>query len=245
MVAISYDKISINAENNGPFPYTFPIDWGKICLDLPLFEDAGPVVNDLSRYHHQMTITGTPLWSHSGALTVLDFGGAVGYLQCPAANSTALNFTNEDFTLVAWVYMNIGMAGAGMIMTQGAVNVDGWEWYVFNGSINLRTNQGGSHTGIGTDGSPLTFNAWHLIGTTRVGTACQHYIDGLPVAMLAGSLTDPVSCAGGNKFLIGVQNNEITNLWDGMMGRPRVWSRDIGADSMWDIFAKERSLYGV
>jgi hypothetical protein len=224
----SYDKLSLT---------------DIIVLDLPHFEGEGLVVNDVSRYHHYMGLTNNPVWTQlvSGQ-QVLDYNGVNQYLQCPSANSINLNITSEDFTLMAWINENTGAAGE--IMVQGAVDVDGWEFYVFGNTIALRTNQLGSHTGISTIG--YTPGVWTLVAVTRHGSTGQFYINGVPVATTLGTgLIDPVSCAGGNKLLIGCQNNEITNMLNGMMSHHRIWKRALLAGEIADIFGKERALYGV
>jgi len=243
MRIISYDKLILNNSAEGPFPYTFPILWGKVELDLPHFDGVNGKVHDISCRHIDMDLTG-PTWTAlpSGE-KVLTYNGVNQYLQCPAADSTALNFTNEDFTLLAWIYGN--PAGASEIMVQGAVDVDGWEFYVFPNNIALRTNQLGSHTEISAIGFFVP-NTWQLVAVTRKGSIGQFYVNGLPVTTTLGTgLLDPVSCAGGNKFLIGVQNNEITNLWDGMMGHHRIYSRELSAFEIMAIWVEERVLYGV
>ena len=234
MIVASYDNLTINQD---------------IVLDLLHFEDTSTLVRDISRRHNNMSMVGAPVWTELASHKwVLAYDGATEYLEHPAADSTSLNFTNENFTLLAWV--NFTGFSADMVMCQGAVDVDGWDWYLFQGgagtaSINLRTNQGGAHTGMGTTGEPLTQGIWHLIATVRTGATCQHYIDGLPVAMLAGSLTDPVSVAGGNKFLVGVQNNEATNHFGGQMCHHRIWSRALAGAEIFDIFKNEHTVYGV
>ena len=225
----SYDKISLK---------------DSIYIDLPHFEGDGLVVNDISRYHHTMQLTGAPVWTRlASGQYVLDYSGVGQYLQCPAADSANLNFTVEDFTLIAWV--NGNPAGAGMVLCQGAVDVDGWEFYTFGTTVALRTNQGGAHTGISTIGT-YTPSTWQLIGVTRHGTSGQFYINGAAVNTTLGTgLSNPVSCAGGNKLLSGIQNNELTNAWLGMMGGHKIYARALLAGEMQDIYNKEKSLYGL
>jgi hypothetical protein len=213
-----------------------------------LYHVRAYAVNDAgTSYGADVTFTSLPTWTQlASGKSVLQLAGA--YLQSPAANSTALNITSEDFTLMAWV--NFSGSSADMIMCQGAVDVDGWEWYLFQGgvgtaSLNLRTNQGGAHTGMGTNGELVTLNVWHLLATVRIGATCQHYIDGLSVAMLAGSLTNPVSVAGGNKFLVGVQNDEASNKFEGKLDHPRALLRALIATEILSIWNKERVIYGV
>ncbi len=228
----SYDKLDINV---------------GIVLDLPHFEGAGLAVHDVSRYHQECALTHAPVWTQlASGIWVLAYDGANDYLQCPAAESTALNFTTEDFTLLAWVYAGPTAGAADMIMCQSQIDVCGWEFYAFHDtlSLNLRTNQAGSHTGIGAAGC-YTRSQWFLAGVTRKGATGQFYVNGNPVTTLGGGgLLGPVSAAGTQRLLIGRQW-VASNYWEGMIGRVRAWARDIGGPDMMSIWDQEHALYGV
>jgi hypothetical protein len=229
-----YEKIPLNLD---------------IGLDLPHFEDIGSKVNDISRNHIGMTLTGVPVWtelaSHKWVLTYTEVHPD--FLQCPAADSTLLDFTALDYTLLAWVYPTGG--GADLIMNKGVVDVCGWEFYLFIGgpmaTLALRHNQAGSHQGASAT-DMVTPNAWNLVTVTRSGLACQFYVNGIAVATVLdpGGMIDPVSAVA-KKFLIGIQDNELVNAWDGMMDRHRAWSRALTAAEIANIFTQERSKYGV
>lgn len=226
----------------------------QIQLALLASEYTGVLTFDKSKNHMPFTLTGTPpAWAKTAqGMPYLSLNGAADYLQCPAASSSAVNFTSSDFTLLAWIYST--GTSSDMIMCQGAVDVDGWEWYIFQGgvgtaSINLRTNQAAAHTGTGTATEILTLDRWHQLVTVRWGIWCQHYIDGVAVPMLVGSLTNPVSVAAGNKLLIGVQNNEVANHFQGYIGAgscgPRIWSRALSPFEIKALFESERAWFGV
>lgn len=251
MPVISYDKLPINVNVSGSFPYTFPIIFNnQICLDLPHFESAGLLVHDLSIYRMNCALTGVPVWTGplpTGEWCLTYTEVHPDYLQCPAADSTPLDFTASDYTLMAWIYPTGG--GADLIMNKGAVDVSGWEFYLFIGgpmaTLALRHNQAGSHQGASAT-DMVTPNIWNLVAVTRSGLACQFYVNGLPVATVLdpGGMIDPVSAVA-KKFLIGIQDNELTNAWDGMMDRHRAWSRALTASEMANIFTQERTKYGV
>jgi len=229
-VKIAYDKTGIGYQ---------------MLVDLPFTEMSGLVTYDRAKAHHELTLTGGAAWaSLPGGAPYLDLSGGSKYLQCPGAESADVNFTNGDFTFLAWVYNN-ALGGAQEIVCQGAVDVDGFEFYMFPGvnTLALRTSQLGSHTGISAVGAFIP-SQWHLAGVTRHGASGQFYING-DVADTIGTLIDPVSCAGGNKLLVGIQNNEITNGWDGYMGQLRIWGRELNAMEMKTIFQLEHSHYGV
>ncbi|MBA7681802.1 hypothetical protein ES703_90142 [subsurface metagenome] len=231
---IGYDKYSINHQ---------------LLLGLTFEEMTGILTHDRAKRYHPFTLTGTlvaPWGQMPSGLPHIRLDGAADYLQCPAALSADLNFTSEDFTLLAWVFNN-GPSGSDMIMCQGHYEVDGFEFYVAdNLNIALRTNQTpAAHTGINAVGA-FTPSEWQLIGVTRHGTSGQFYVQGVPVdTLLNGGLTDPTDVAGGNKLLIGVQDGEISNFWEGDITLPRIWNRQLSAEEMLQIFSIERHWFNV
>lgn len=236
-----YDKLELNK---------------NIVLDLAMFEGAGiagAVVHDLGRHHHDLVLTGTPIWTQlPSRYSALEYGGDASgdFLQCPAALSTELNITSEDFTILTWVYSDPAATNADMIICQNQVDVCGWEFYVWldpaDMTIALRTNQGGSHTGISAIGAFLQ-GQWTLVGVDRQGAWGQFYVNGLPVVTtLNGGLLDPVSAAGTRKLLVGIQWNEVANTWEGMIARVRVWkNRMLDVAAHLSVWENERAFYGV
>jgi hypothetical protein len=225
------------------------LSWNQnLVFCSPDFEGTGTRVRDISRYHHVMTITGAPTWTAlPSGRQVLSYGGLADYLQCPAADSVALNFVAEDWTMLAWIKGSVAAGSADMIFCQGAVDVCGWEYYIFwdNGTIALRTNQAGAHTGISAVGAVVT-DVWALVGVTRQGAAGQFYVNGAPVTtILNGGLTNPVSAAGGRKFFIGVGTTEVANHWNGYIGEKRIYSRALTAAEMALLFIQSKGDYGL
>ncbi len=210
---ISYDKKAINH---------------NILLDMTLDEysvGAAPVTSDKSRVHHPFTLNGGAWNSLANGLPYLLLNSAnPDFIECPAALSADVNFTTEDFTLMACV--NGTTPAASMILNQGVVDVDGWEFFVFNNNISFRLNQGGAHTDISAVNA-FTQSVPQIVAVVRSGATGQIYVNGLPVTT-AGALTDAVSCAGGNKLLVGVQDNETTNGWNGIIYggdcSPKIWN---------------------
>jgi len=167
-------------------------------------------------------------------------------LECPAADSADLDFTNEDFTLIAWVY-NVGPGGSDMIMCQNVVDGCGWEFYVadtaYGGTLALRTNQAGSRTSISALGAFIS-STWVLIGVTREGATGQFYVQGQPVDT-SGGLLDPVSCAGAQPLRIGCRCGILGNFWAGNIAFPRIWDRKLSESGFEQIFEVERHWFGL
>lgn len=165
------------------------------------------------------------------------------YVQCPAATSRQLNFTSESFTLLAWCRGTL--AAACYIMGQGDTDHDGWGFFVWVNNLSFRLNQALGHTDISAVNG-FASGAWQLVGVTRNGNTGQFYTNGAPVVTIGGGgLVDAVSVAGGNKFLIGIDDNELTGTWPGSMGWHRVWNYELTPDEMARIWVAERGFFGV
>ncbi len=225
------------------------LPWNQgLVLNIPNMEGTGSLIRDTSKYHHDLTVSGAPAWTQLASRKwVLNYGGAADYLQAPAADTVALNFTSEDWTMLAWIKGAVTAGSSDMIMCQGAVDVCGWEFYIFwdAGTIALRTNQAAAHTGISAIGAVVQ-DAWYLVGVTRHGAAGQFYVNGLPVATtLNGGLADPVSPAGTRKLLIGVGTTEVANFWDGFLGMRCIYNRAVTAAEMALLYLQSKGDYGL
>ncbi len=232
---ISYDKKPINQ---------------NILVDMCLDEYGGPNTrtNDKAKAHHPFTLSGCVWGSLVNVLPYLTLNPAIpDFVQCPGGVSTDVNFTSEDFTLFACV--NGNPAGAGLILDQGRVDVDGWQWFVFGNNISLRTNQLGAHTEIAAVGA-FTPSVNQIVAVTRQGGSGQFYVNGLSVVTTLGAgLNNAVSAAGGRKLLVGVQENEITNGWRGRIYgsecSPKIWNRALTAAEILEITNSIRHWLGV
>ncbi len=209
-MSCSYDKKPINQ---------------NILVDMCLDEYSTPpcVTSDKAKGHHPFALTGA--WgSLANGLPYVTLNPAIpNFIQCPAALSADVNITTENLTLFACV--NGTSDAARHIMNQGVVDVDGWQWFVFGNNISFRLNRGGAHSdisavGVFTDSVPL------ILHVTRAGAVGQFFVNGLPVTTI-GTLVNAVSCAGGNKLLVGVQNDEATQAWNGIIYggecAPKIW----------------------
>lgn len=235
-MSIGYDKYSINHQ---------------LLVNMALEEasvGAGPLTHDLAKPHHTFTLTGGSWNNLVSGLLYLDLNGAGDYLQCPAADSADINFTTEDISIVMWINTP-GSATVQILMCQGHTDVDGWNFFVFTTNLSFRLNQGGAHTDISAVAA-LTYNAWQMVAVTRNGASGQFYVNGVPVATLLGTgLTDAVSCAAGNKLLVGTDDGEATYFLEGYIAGsgigPRIWNRELSTTEIARIFATERHWFGI
>jgi hypothetical protein len=203
---------------------------------------------DRSKAHHPFHLTGCTWGAVASGLPYLLMDGATEFVECHAADSVDLNFTTQDITMVVWIYDHMS-GGVQEILNQGVVNVDGWQFFTFGTNLSFRLNQAAGHTDISAVAA-YSANTWTCVGVTRTGNTGQFYVNGVPVTTIGGgTLVDAVSCAGGNKLLLGVKDSEGSEHWNGMIAGgtcgPRIWNRSLTSAEMAALFMSERNWLGV
>lgn len=234
----SYDKLALNS---------------GIVLDLPHFEGDKGLVRDISKYHHNCSIVGGVSWATSPGC--LEYDGATGYMESPGADTEALDFMGDDYSICCWInWEDTGIAGE-IVAGRYNLNNNGWELYLaWDGAVNSLTLR---HSHAGTLVPPITGNprsacysvgwtrgVWCLLGVVRTGGGeAQHYRNGIALTMVTSGLVDPESCA--EDLTIGVRYTKNATFYKGKMSQVRVWDRKLTAGEILDIFQSERVLYGV
>ena len=223
----------------------------QTILDIPMYEGIGTLSHDIARppataLDHTMTLTGPPTWAAwpLSNLPILSFNPAIpDFMELAAASSTDLDFQVGAFSAIMWVYLDA--LASRYLMCKGT-NVIGWYWYVdANGAIHLVTSQAGptQQDTFSADGD-LAITTWTMLGLTRVGADVILYKNGKPLDITADTHVNPASAAA-LKFLVGVDNTEAANMWDGYLWRPIVFGRQINQLEMEAVFEMTRGLFGV
>ncbi|MDD5060869.1 MAG: hypothetical protein PHN44_01115 [Candidatus Marinimicrobia bacterium] len=224
-------------------------DLYKLKQNLIISNNDTPVppayLQDGSRYRMAGTFNSitqarlaTGVWTHAFN------SGSPSFIEFAAADSRQCNFTSEDFTVALWALS--GSFGAAMyFIGQGVTDTDGWGFFIFMNTLSFRLNQAAGHTDISAVDA-FRFGRWQLIGVTRAGNTGQFYVNGAPVTTIGGGgLVDAVSCNGGNKVLIGINDNEATNAWDGSLVGYGIIEKSLSAGEMAKMFENERRYFGV
>lgn len=211
----------------------------------PVDAPAPPaVLYDKSRYGMIGTLTAVTQARLSTGLWYQIYSGVNSFIQFPAATSRQCNFTSESFTVAAWLYLPNSIS-ANYIILQGDTDVDGWGMFVFANNLSFRLNQAAAHTDISAVNG-IAFGRWQLVGVTRIGNTGQFYNNGVAIATVGGGgLVNAISCNGGNKLLLGIDNDEVSNEFPGFMQGHRIIERTLSAGEMAIMFEKERRYFGV
>ena len=224
-MTISYDKL----------PMLF-----QSVLDIPMYEAVGALAHDIARppgvaEDHTMTIQtcGWVQWPLSN-LTILSFNpGNPDWLELSVANSVSMDYQVGDFSLLAWIYMDV--LADRYVIERGLLNTDGWFFYVdVNGAITFVTNQGAANQLSASANGAVTIANWWCIGVTRHGASARIYRNGMDVTSVVGVHVNPAACA--RKLHVGIDDTEAANQWDGYIWRPIDLGRQLSSTEMWKFF---------
>lgn len=229
----------------------------QTILDIAMYEGtpaapaAGALAHDIARppltaLDHTMTLSGATAWAQwpLSNVTVCSFvPGTFDFLQLAAVSATDLDMVAAARSAVMWVFEDI--AASRYLMCKGT-NIVGWYWYVdAAGAIHLVTSQAGpTQQDTFSANGEVTVATWWMLGFTRLGANVALYKNGNLLAVTAAAHVNPAAAAG-LKFLVGTDNTEGANYWDGYLWRPIVFGRQISAVEMRQIFEMTRDLFGV
>ncbi len=227
----------------------------SIVLDLSMLEGAGLVTHDESKSQiigslHGSTAPWWPATIGSGHYGLGLFLAWNHYVDAPAADTGALNFTATDYSLAVWIKW-LDTTQSEIVMGRYEVSVKGWELYLTKTAgvdyMTLRHHHaGGATTRTACFSIGWAENTWALFGVSRVGATAQHYRNGQAVAttVQAGGLIDPETNAN-RDLVIGTRYTKDANWYNGYMARPRAWSRELSAYEHRAIFELERGEFGL
>ncbi len=220
-----------------------------IVLEPEVSRDVEPsatILYDMSRYGTNGTFkaAGEPAWVQlPSGLWVNDYDGNDYIVAGAASADSPLNFTYQDFSILAWVYTT-NLAAHNTIFCRFEDLTEGYWFFILNtGTLYFRTSQGAANQNtIGTSGE-LVINTWYLVGMSRIGADVYLYQNSVPTRSTIGVHIDPASCARTAK--IGIRDNLITNPFIGRMSPPRVYNYALSAGQVLQRFEATRSLFGV
>jgi len=149
-------------------------------------------------------------------------------------------------SLMLWVYPT----GNGVIVTELGTGSPSSGWHdsqiEITGGNTLRVSVWGQSGNLST---PITLNAWHLVGFTYDGTTLTGYKDGASFSSATVSRQAPIQ--NGNGLYYGIGLTDSTNLGSGAYGAFRlgdfqVFDRGITADEvnrMYNLYAYRYGIY--
>ena len=162
--------------------------------------DYGTTIYDRSGLGNHGTITGATWVKLPSGLWVLSFGTNK---KVDCGTSTSLQFTTQDFTIEAWIYLT-DMSSANTIISKGSWNVDGYFVQVQpGGNLFLATSQAGAGQDNYSQGGLITTLKWYHIAVVRSGVNAYFYINGVLRQGGLHNIINPAACTASLK--VGVR----------------------------------------
>jgi hypothetical protein len=236
-MTIAFDKIDTNFQ---------------ALMSLPFQEGSGVMTRDQAKPGRQeVSLVGPPSWmTLASGLSVLEFNGAGDYGYCPAAETTDLDFTSEDYSFLCWLYKEHDVI-SNILFGRYGVDLDGWEIYLDDASgpeyLQLRHH----HVSLTPDvrdgcySTGWTVNTWWMMAITRSGLYPKHYRNGMEVEVTydVGGLKDPDPC--NRDLVIGTRYTKNANWWPGRMVLPRVCLGTLTSTQVKSVFDREAHWFGL
>jgi len=205
---------------------------GHQCvLDLPFEEMSGLVTYCTGKTDIIATLgngagASNPAWAQLvSGIPYLEFDLAAppDYVDAPAADTTGLDFTSGDFSMIVWVNAD-ALTDRHVLMCKGLLNTRGWWFSVFTGGYITFEYYIPGYESVASVVSIIVAGTWYLVGVSRTGTSMRIYRNGDDVTDVDPFTGNPVSSVN-DDLNIGVIEDKASYPFDGSMHRPRAWDR--------------------
>ena len=199
-----------------------PID--LVCA-FPMNEGVGSKIYDIGPHRMYGGITGA-VWTPDGR--GLDFNPATpSYVTIPAAY-TQLDFTSEDFSIIARIYVD-DLTSARYLFTSGRWQRDGYQfWLDTNGRVLFDTSQNLANQTSACPNNSVATGSWFTVGVSRDGASVKLLVNGVDVTNLFGVHVDPLASARDRR--IGTRYDGATNPFDGKIEFLRIFKRALSEE---------------
>lgn len=191
-----------------------------VKLDMAFGVGAGTTLYDKSRYRSHGAITGAS-WATGLHGKCLDFDSTIpSYVEIPAAH-TQLNFTSEDFSIIARVYLD-DLTDARAVFARGLrVNQDGYSVIInSSGGIEFWTFQDGAYQYTISTYS-INTATHYTIGVSRDGAVGKVFLNGVDITLACSGHKNPKTSS--QNAYIGVVGDKVRYPFDGKMEFLRVF----------------------
>lgn len=210
-MSVGYDKLSLDYQ---------------CVLDLTFEEETGLITYCRAQSDIVATLNGPPAWlQFINGLQYMDFNpGNPDWLDAPQADTTGLDFTAGDFSMMVWARVD-DITVDRYLMVRGLADTDGWYLFVQNttGRVGFATCQTvPAATQASYSYGDIVTGAFFLIGMSRSGESVRIFINGKDRTDAPDEHIDPLTSP--RDLHIGVTDAHASP-WDGGMHRPRAWSR--------------------
>ena len=181
---------------------------------------AGSVLPDLSRYKSHGAITGAS-WADGLHGKCLDFDPLIpSYVEIPK-EYTQLNFTSEDFSFIARIYID-DLTANRRVFTRGLGYTDGYALHIRStGAVWFDTDQASEMQLTASAVASIASGAWYTLGVSRAGASGIIFINGVDSNTTVGVHENPTSNSRTAK--IGIYDDLSGEPFDGKIEFLRVF----------------------
>jgi len=191
-----------------------------IYLDMAFALGEGAKLGDKSHYRSHGTISGAS-WADGAHGRCLDFVSTVpDFVEIPAASSTQLNFTSEDFSIIIRARIDLPSEVRRFII-RGAVNVDGYICDCWKGELRFITAQADAYQLSSIAAYSLVSGTRYTLGVSRSAASVKLYVDGVDATDTAAVHENPATSA--RHMMIGIDNDGSSYPFDGQLEFLRVF----------------------
>lgn len=174
----------------------------------------------------------------------LEFDGVDDYVAL--GNSTALGFTSQDFTIEAWIKLDVTDRGM-MIFRRYSWNNDGYRLNTgTGGNIQFYTFQSGANQLSKSSSGVLVAGNWSHVVVVRQGASVRLWVDGVDVTTTFGSHIGPAYSASRQTY---IGTSYALEAFNGTISEVRIWNyarteSEIKANMYKELTGSESGLAG-
>jgi hypothetical protein len=215
---------------------------GAPALALPMQEGSGSIVEDISGFDNNGTITGATWTRLPSGLWCLSFDGTDDYVDC--GNDKSLDITGA-LTIEAWINLTDAVPEQ-FLYCKGAINAEGIYLTVGDnsGRIHMVTAQAGAAQHTYTPTGCMVAGTWYQVTVVRIGAAVRLYKNAVETPYQSqGTHIDPATSTRTAK--IGVYDNLTLSPLDGCIALFRLYNRALSLLEIQNHFNQEKHYFDI
>lgn len=156
-------------------------------------------------------------------------------------DSTALNFTTSDFTLIVW-FKATNITGSPALLSRGSFNVSGYYWRIMSdGSFEFSINQSGARQTTNTAAGSVLTNTTYQGAFVRSGTSGKLYINGIDSTSGGGVISNPDS--SNDHFYFGMYSDGTSWPFIGLYAEGIAFNRALSAQDTKQLYLNPYDIF--
>ncbi len=223
------------------------------ALNMPFEANGDQNATDYSGYANHGNVTGAT-WNVTGGYDswgAYTFDGSSDW-YVTVENGTSIDFTSQDFTVMAWVYprtTDAGMIYDNRYEIQGTDS--GWMFGLYdNGAITFDINGDNDNAAERSDNNAYSANNWQHIAVVKEGTTQTYYVNGTSIGSDSVGTSSTIRYDPASHHLVGKVGDIYFNhqysipnrYFNGTIDELKVFSRPLSAEQIQAIFENKTDI---